>query len=263
MDFSWIEDPEQRAKAEAEYKTTLEKAVGEEVAGLKSNAEKLKGEKIKIAEALEELKAKSEGVDLDKAKEALALIEQTKQKDLLEEGKLEEYVQAQVQTKQREIEAQFSSQLDIALQEKDSITQTATKYETLFKNKIMEDNLREVALKSGCKADAEVIRDIVVRGKQVFALTTDETGIEAKNADGSFKKTMDGDKILTPDAWVDDLKKICPYYFPESAGTGAAGGGGGGKTGTSDDLQDQITAAAASGDMELFTKLRRKQGAKY
>jgi hypothetical protein len=208
--------------------------------------------------------AKVEGMDIDKAKEALALLEKTKQKDLLEEGKLEEYVQAQVQTKQREIESKFSTQLELALQEKDKIATVASKYEGLFKNKIMEDNLREVALKSGCKADAEVIRDIVVRGKQVFALNADETGIEAKNADGSFKKSRDGDKILTPEAWLDDLKKICPYYFPESAGTGASGGGTGGTGGKGgDDLQDQITAAAASGNFELFKKLRKKQGAKY
>jgi len=263
MDFSWITDPEQRAKTEADYKASLEAEIAKEVDGLKSKNATLIEEKRATNDKLAETLAKVDGVDLEKAKEALALLEKTKQKDLLEEGKLEEYVQAQVQTKQREIEAKFSSQLDVALQEKDAVSATANKYESLFKNKIMEDNLREVALKSGCKADAEVIRDIVVRGKQVFALTGDETGIEAKNPDGSFKKTFDGDKILTPEAWVDDLKKICPYYFPESSGTGAQGGGSGGGGGSSDDLQDQITAAAADGNMELFKKLRNKQGAKF
>ncbi len=263
MNFDWIEDPEQRAKAEADYKASLEAAVEKEVGGLKDKNTTLIEEKRAVTDKLAESLALTEGLDLEQAKEALKLLEKTKRKDLLEDGKLDEYIQAEVQTKQREIESKFSTQLDVAMQENVKVTETATKYEGLFKNKIMEDNLRDVALDSGCKADPEVIRDIVNRGKSVFSLNAEENGIEAKNADGSFKKSEDGDKILTPEAWIDDLKKKCPYYFPDSQGTGASGGGNGGGGSASDDLQDQITAAATSGNMELFTELRRKQGAQF
>lgn len=264
MDFSFIEDPEERAKAEEAYKKSVEDAIAKEVNGLKDKNTTLIEEKRLVSDKLAESLALSDGLDLDQAREALKLLEKTKRKDLLEDGKLDEYIQAEVQTKQREIESKFSTQLDVAMQENVKVTETATKYEGLFKNKIMEDNLRDVALDSGCKADPEVIRDIVNRGKSVFSLNTEENGIEAKNADGSFKKSEDGEKILTPEAWIDDLKKKCPYYFPDSNGTGASGGkGGGGGGGAGDDLQDQITAAAADGNMELFTELRRKQGASY
>lgn len=263
MDFSFIEDDEQRAKAEEAYKESVQKAVDTEVAGLKNKNAELIEEKRKASETLEEYKARTEGLDLEKAKEAMELLEKTKRKDLLEDGKLDEYIQAEVQTKQREIEAQFSSQLDVTQQELAATVETATRYEALYKNKIMEDNLREVALKSGCTPDAEVIRDIVGRGKQVFSLNADETGIEAKNADGSFKKTLDGDKILTPEAWVDDLKKTCPYYFPASHGTGASGGGAGKGGGGGADLKDRIQAALDAKDMNLFRELRKKQGASF
>lgn len=261
MDFSWITDPEQRAKAEADYKKSLDEAIAKEVEGLKGKNNELIEEKRRANESLAEYKARMEGIDIDKAKEALALLEKTKRKDLLQDGKLDEYIAAEVQTKQREIERQFSTQLEVALNEKDKIAQTATKYESLFKNKIIEDRLRDVAMKSGCTPHAEIIADIITRGKAVFALNQDENGIEAKNSDGSFKKSMDGDKILTPEAWMDDLKKVCPYYFPSSTGTGASGGSSSSKGGK-DDLQERINQAVADGNMELFRELRKKQGAK-
>lgn len=261
MDFSWIEDPEQRAKAEADYQESLKSAIDVEVAGLKNKNNELIEEKRKATESLAEYKARTEGIDLEQAKEALALLEKTKRKDLLEDGKLDEYIQAEVQTKQRDIEAQFSSQLDVAKQENLVVTEKAVKYESLYKNKIMEDRLREVAMKSGCKPEAEIIRDIVTRGKSVFSLNGEEDGIEAKNPDGSFKKTVDGDKILTPDAWMDDLKRQCPHYFPESTGTGASGGASGAGKGGGSDLDAQIKAALDDGNMALYRELRKKQGA--
>ena len=261
MDFSWITDPEQRAKAEADYKKNLEEAVAKEVEGLKGKNNELIEEKRRANETLAEYKSRIDGVDIDKAKEALALMEKTKRKDLLQEGKLDEYIAVEVQTKQREIEKQYSTQLEVTLAEKDKIAEIATKYEQLFKNKIIEDRLRDVAMKSGCKPHAEIITDIITRGKMVFALNPNEDGIEAKNFDGSFKKSMDGDKILTPEAWMDDLKRVCPYYFPESTGTGATGGSSSAKGGK-DDLQERINKAVADGNMELFRELRKKQGAK-
>jgi len=261
MDFSFIKDPEERAKAEADYKDSLEAAIATEVNGLKLKNADLITEKQAAKDSLADQIAKTEGIDIEKAREAMALVEKTKQKDLLEEGKLEEYILAKVQNKEREIKNEYASQLEVSNQERDSITETAVKYEGLFKNKIMEDNIREVAMKSGCKPDEEVIRDIVTRGKTVFSLNGDESGIEAKNEDGSFKKSLDGNKILTPEAWIDDLKKQCPYYFPESNGTGAAGESSF-KSGGGNALAEQISQALQNKDYDLYRVLRKKQGAK-
>lgn len=260
MKFNFIEDLEQRTKAEADYKVSLEEAIATEVNGLKLKNADLITEKQAAKDSLADQIAKTEGIDIEKAREAMALLDKTKRKDLLEEGKLDEYIQVEVQNKQREIEKQYSSQLEISNQERDSITKTAVKYEGLFKNKIMEDNIREVAMKSGCKPDEEVIRDIITRGKTVFSLNGDESGIEAKNEDGSFKKSIDGDKILTPEAWIDDLKKQCPYYFPESNGTGASGESSF-KSGGSNALAEQISQALQNKDFDLYRVLRKKQGA--
>lgn len=261
MDFSWIADPEQRAKAEADYAASVQALVAKEVEGLKNKNNELIEEKKSVAERLTTIMSQVDGLDLAKAKEAMDLLEKTKRKDLLEDGKLDEYIQAEVQTKARKIEAQFSSQLEVALQDNEKIAEKAGRYESLFKNKIIEDALRTVAMGSGCKIEPAIIEDIIYRGKRVFNLNADESGIEAKNADGSYKKTKDGDKILTPDAWAEDLKKECPHYFPPSQGTGASGGGSG-KSGGSDDLSEKIKAALDAGNMELYRELRKKQGAK-
>lgn len=255
MDFSWIEDIEQRAKAEADYKASLEAEINAQVEGLKNKNNELLEEKKTVAEKLAQMNEKIEGVDLDRAREVLALLENNKRKDLLEKGNIDEIILAEVQTKEREIKAEFSSQLEIALQENKQVSEIATKYEGLYKKKIMDENLRREAIKSGCENTESIIQDIIMRGRQIFALNSDETNIEAKNEDGSFKKTQDGDHILTPSAWLEDLKKVCPHYFPASISTGAAGGAGGGSTSTISNLRKKMVEAAGR-DMKEYRRLK-------
>lgn len=259
MDFSWITDPEQREKAEADYKASLEEAINAEVSGLKSNNEKLLNEKKIIAQKLEETNTSLDGVDIEKAKEMMALLEKNKKKDLFENGKLDEYVMAEVQTKEREIKAEFTSQIEIANENIDKITLVAEKYEGLYKNKIIEDAIRTVAMKSGCIANEAVIQDIIMRGKNDFNLNAEESGIEAKNPDGTMKKNINGDQLLTPDVWMDDLKKVCPHYFPASIGTNANGGSSGSRTSAVKNIDAKIVEAAKKGDMALYRELTDKK----
>lgn len=266
MDFSFIEDPELRAKAEADYAESLKTAIDTEVMGLKTKNEQLILEKKTASDSLAEQMALADGIDLEAARDAMNLLEKTKRKDLLQDGKLDEYIMAEVQTKEREIQNKYQSQLEIATQERDAIAQSADKYSALYRNKIIEDSLRGVAMKSGCTPDAEIINDIISRGRGVFALDGSETNIEAKNSDGTYKKTADGDKILTPEAWMEDLKKQCPYYFPASLGTGANGGGNNSNNNNDngeDLIQKKIAQALDAGDMKLYRALRKEQGAGF
>lgn len=259
MDFSWIEDTDQRAKAEEDYKKSIQEALDKEVQGLKNKNTELLEEKRAAAEKLEEIKMKTEGLDLDKAKEIMEKFKESERENLIKNGKVEELVQAAVQNRERELEGKYQSQLETITAEKEAVSSSAQKYEKLYKNKIIEDALRTVAMQSGCHVQESVIQDIIMRGKKVFSLNSEENNIIAMKSDGSLQKTKDG-KILAPEVWAEELKEQCPHYFPASSGTGASGSGSSAGTNSSDALQRRAQKALAEGNMAEYNKIRKEQG---
>ncbi len=249
MDFDFIIDEEQRAKAievyessVAELKDKFKLQLDEEVSGLKSKNAELLDEKKKIEKKLREF----EDFDFDAATEALEFLENNKDAQLIKDGRVEELIEKKTSALRSDHEAivgELNSKLKEAMSRGD-------KYENLYRTKMVEDALREAAVKA--KVRPEAITDILLHGRNIFSLA-DDGSIEARGDDGKLLKTED-DKVLTTTNWIESLKKTSPHYWPDSRGVGADGGGIRG-----DDLAAAIARAAESGNHAEYRRLRKKQ----
>ena len=254
MDFSFIEDENLRAKAIEDYNNSVQEKVQMEVDGLKRKNEELLNEKKTVQQKMEEFTKQYEGIDADKAKEALKLLSSAEKKDLLEQGKMDEYIKTEIQNKTAEIESKYQTKLEEEIAYKKQFLEKADRYENLYKTKLTEDQLREVAIKAGIKSDiASVMDDFVMRGKEVFSLSP-EGKIEARDSDGRAIR-MENDMILTPIEWANLQKKQRPYWFPESMDTGSKGSSY--SANAKADLLDRMDAAAKANNMDEFKRLKK------
>ena len=251
--FDFIEDEELRAKAiEAadseikEMKESLNQSVQEQineaVAGLKAKNEELIGEKRRIQEVLKNF----EDIDPKKAREALQFLENNEDAQLIKDGKIDELIEKRTSQLRSDYEKQLE-ELQTILGEHSKKAET---YESLYKSKVIEDTLREVALSA--KVRSEAVSDILLRGKMIFQLGEDGS-LEARDNDGNLVKTEDG-KILTPTNWIESLKSDAPHYWPQSEGAGFHGKGG-----NVGDSNAALIRAAEKGDMKEYRRLREKQ----
>jgi len=250
-DFSFIENEELRAKAIEEYNTALQSKITEEVSGLKRKNEELLNEKKQTQKQYEEFKSQFGDIDPAKAKEAFDLIKNSERKELLEKGKLDEYIKAEIQTKTSEVEKKYTKQFEEIQFEAKTYAEKATKYESLFKEKMVDDELRDVAVKAGVAPEA--IKDFIYVGKSIFKYYESERKATAKDSDGNYLKTEDG-KYLNPMEWAEAQKKERKYWFPLSSGIGAQGGGS--NVSMRNDIMARMEDAVNKGDMSEFRRLK-------
>lgn len=220
----------------------MDKKIEEATSGLKNKNQELLNEKKKIQDTLKNF----ENIDPEKAKEALNFLETNTEAQMIKDGKIDELLEKRTSNLKSDYEAQLN-EISQKLEETSSKSET---FESLYKNKMIEDGLRNAALQA--KVRPEAIDDIILRGSKEFNLGEDGS-IESRDKDGKLRKTVD-DKILTPFNWIDSLKKSHPHYWPESQGAGFRGR-------FSNDPNDYTAAlaeAAQKGDMDSYRKLRRK-----
>lgn len=220
----------------------MDKKIEEATAGLKNKNQELLNEKKKIQETLKNF----ENIDPEKAKEALNFLETNTEAQMIKDGKIDELLEKRTSNLKSDYEAQLN-EISQKLEETSSKSET---FESLYKNKMIEDGLRNAALQA--KVRPEAIDDIILRGSREFSLGEDGS-IESRDKDGKLRKTVD-DKILTPFNWIDSLKKSHPHYWPESQGAGFRGR----FSSDSNDYTAALAEAAQKGDMETYRKLRAK-----
>jgi len=249
--FDFIEDPEVRAKVEA---TSLEQAktvqedvlrtkIDEATSGLKSKMEQLLDEKKKVADKLKEF----DGVDIAAAKSALAFLENDEKAKLIRDGKIEDLLAKETSAIKASSEARIA-EISTKLQEEST---AANLYKRKFETKVIEDSIREAAIKAGVRPEA--LTDVLYRGRDIFSLGSDSS-IEARDSNGALRKTTD-DMILTPENWVNTLKTSAPHYWPPSNSGDLKGLT---DKSTEDDIRLAMDAAAKKNDMVLYRKLRAK-----
>jgi hypothetical protein len=163
--------------------------------------------------ALQQQIDKYKDVDPTKYKELMAIQQKVQEKELLEKGEVETLVNLRVKTMREELEAQLNestSKLNVA-------NSTLTT--------LMIDNVvKTAALKAGIHPTA--IDDVTARARMVFQI---ENGNPVpKGADGKLIYDKTGEKPISVDYWLQDLKKAAPHLFVGSFGGGASGGGGSG-----------------------------------
>lgn len=256
MDLSIIQDEELRSKLEEEFTKSVNERIEQEVQGLKQKNAELLGEKKTIQQKFEEINKKIDGLDIDQAKKILNETKKQQAKTLLDNGENEDYIKLEIQNRVSAIEKDYQIKLEVESEAKKQYLDKATKYESMYKDKMITDKIREAALKSGCYPTSAVLEDICIRGKNIFQLNDKENDVEARDNDGLYRKTDDGSKILTPELWLLELKKEAPHYFPPSETTGARGTS---KTNNAtDDLYEKMKMAAKSGDTAAYAKYREQ-----
>lgn len=250
MEFEFITDEDQRAQAVEAYNNSITSlkdehklALDEEVNGLKSSKAEILDEKKALDKKLKEF----ESYDFDAANEAISFLENNKDAQLIKDGKTDELIEKKL--------SQLTSDHETTLGELKGELSTAQQhgqlYESLYKTKMVEDSLREAAV--GAKVRPEAVTDILLHGRNVFALA-DDGSVEARDTEGKLRKTVD-DKVLTPTNWIEGLKKSSPHYWPDSVGAGATGMG----AGDEGDLTAALNKAASSGNMTEYRRIRKKQ----
>lgn len=246
--FDFIEDPELRQKAEDEFNEALNKTnasidakIAEATDGLKKSQQKLLDEKKKLQDKYKDI------TDPEEALRALQLISGNEEVKLLAEGKFDEVVQRRVSAHTKQYEDQVAE-----LQSKfDNADMSSTKYKSMYNDLVVDHALRQAALQAGVLPAA--LDDVLNKGRRMFALNEDEVTVESRDKNGKLRKT-DDDKVLTPDNWIEGLKRTAPHYWPASRSAHFIPGGG-----DADDLDVQIAAAAKAGNQPLYRELREKQ----
>lgn len=254
MEFSFIEDEELRTQAETQYKAEKEEEdkliqakIDKAVEGLSSKNDELLSEKKKIQEKLQEF---SQITDPQKALDAIKFLEENAEAQLIRDGKIDELIAKKTSVMRSDHESAVK-ELQSRLNE---LTEVSSEYKTKFQTKVIEDALRNEAVKAGVLPQA--VEDILMRGKSVFSLAADTAEVEARDANGNLLKN-DKDIVITPKVWVESLKNISPHYWPQSMSAGAFPG-----SSSSSDVAAQLEALAKKGDFAGYRKLREKMTAK-
>lgn len=250
--FDFITDADLRAKAESEHKKSLESTknelttafetrLGEETQGMRAKMDELLNEKKTLAEKFKDI------TDPQAALEALKFINDNADAQLIKDGRVDELIQKKTTALRQEHEATVN---ELTKQVKE-LSEGKGKYKGLFQTKVIEDALRDAAIKAGVRMEA--VPDVLMRGRGVFSLGSNYE-VEARDGKGNLKKTSD-DMVLTPVLWINSLKTEAPHYWPGSEGAGASGGGAGG----GGDIEEELARLAEKGDMVGYRKLREKQ----
>ena len=248
MDFTFIEDETVRTKAEADYNSEMklvtdgiDAKIEEAVKPLKDKNIELLDEKKKIAETLKNF----DNIDPDAARDALNFLDTNEEAQMIKDGKIEDVILKRTSTLTSDHEAALL-ELNTTLKE---VSANGNTFQTLYESKMIDDSLRDAALKS--KVRPEALSDILLRGGSVFTLAKDSS-VEARDVDGKLRKTED-DKVLTPTNWIESLKKVAPHYWPSSAGIDARG------ESDMSDLDAAITKAAEAGNQKEYRRLKAKK----
>jgi len=251
-DFKFIEDADMREKVENAHKIEVDQLtidltnsakeqVDNAVTGLKTKNQELLDEKKNLATTLK----KFEGYDPVKVKEASDFYEKNKDAEFLKDGTVEELIEK----KTSQLTSDFEAQLNELNTELGSTKTAASTYKSLFESKVIDDGIRDEAIKAGMLPTA--VEDAVMRGRSVFSLD-EKRQIEARDSEGKLALTEDK-KVLNTKNWIEGLKETSPHYWPQSKGAGAFGGRGGSES----DAMAKRIAAAESGDANAYRKLMR------
>lgn len=226
------DDPDFKQFIDSTVASSIESAVGD----LKNKNSELIGEKKKLAEKLSSM----DGIDPEAARKALDFMSNNEIAKLISEGKTDEALSSYTE----KLRATYEEKIAAISEDIEKSKNEANTYKTRYEISIIDSEIRKEALKQGILPEA--LDDVILRARQIFTYGEDGT-IEARDKDGNLMKVED--KLLTSSLWVKDLPR---HYWPASDGAGAQGGQKG-------DTDAQLSAAASSGDLAKYRKLRSKK----
>lgn len=182
----------------------------------KEKLDEFRSNNIALLRERDELKTQAErykDLDPEKAREALAKLTKLDEKKLIDEGKVDELVTQRTGAMKADLEKKLTAA------EKERELAHARLSELLIDN-----SLRETALKPDIAARASALTDIVLRAKTIWALNKESKPVAMK--DGNVLYGKDG-QPLTMTEWLTTLRADAPHLFEESSGGGASNDKGG------------------------------------
>lgn len=245
LDFGSAEVPaEVQENLNGQVDKLVQEAVGREVDGLKGKNQELLDKLTKQGETLKQF----EGIDPVKTKELMEKLEKDADLKMLQDGKLDELVAKKVDG----VKATYEDQLKGVNTNLEKVTGERDTFKTKYEEQVVGSAIGKLALDA--KAVPSAMDDITRRARDIFVVN-EKGELEARDKDGNLLKNADGD-LLTPQRFIDALKKDAPHYWPASKGGGLGGDGG---SGDPNDLEARMAKAADAGDMETFHRLRAEK----
>jgi len=225
-------------------------AVSENTSKLTSDFDEKRKTLLAETKAAKEAAKQFDGMDIEQVKKMLSVYENDEEAKLIADGKIEEVIDKRVER----IKADHESEKATSVLELETVVKERDNYKTMYEDKLVDIQFRTEAEKAGVLPKA--IDDAVRRGADAFKIDT-AGNLEARDANGELVKTEAG-VLLSPKLFIEQLKTTHPYYWPQGQGSGATGATGDGG-GTGDTIQNRMNAAAKSGDMTLYAKLRKEK----
>lgn len=184
----------------------------------KATVDEFRNNNIKLQKELGKMEKTLGGVDLDEYKALKAEKQKLADQELIEAGKLDELLTQRTERLRTDYEAKFEAMQ----REAQEAIGKASEYENQFNTMIVENQLKDAALRNGVRPEA--IEDVLYRGKRVWK-RTESNGIAAYDGDTpAYGKK--GSSPLSVDEWFEGLQEQAPHLFKSSSGSGAAGGAG-------------------------------------
>lgn len=245
LDFGKAEVPQEvQDSLNNQVAEIVKGAVEEQVGGLKTKNQELLDKLTKQGDTLKQF----EGIDPVATKELLAKLEKDKDLQLLKDGKLDELVAKKVDG----MKAKFEDQLKGVNDNLAKVTGERDSYRGKYESHVVGDAVTKLALEA--KVVPSALADVVRRAKDVFVVT-DKGELEARDKDGGLIKNAEGD-LMTPQRFIEGLKKEAPHYWPSSKSGGITGDG---SDTPATELENRMLKASADGDMETYRRLRREK----
>ncbi|MGE4486361.1 MAG: hypothetical protein AB7C95_00875 [Synergistaceae bacterium] len=245
LDFGTAEVPQEvQESLNGQVDKLVSAAIEKEVGGLKGKNNELLEKLTKQGETLKQF----EGIDPVKTRELLEKMDKDADLQMLKDGKLDELVSKKADG----IKAKYEDQLKGVNSTLEQVSSERDLFKSKYESHVVSDVVGKLALES--KVVPTALDDINRRAREVFVVN-EKGELEARDKDGNLLKNEEGD-LVTPQRFIEALKKAAPHYWPASKG-GGLGGDGADNAGT--DMEARMAAAAKSGDMETYNRLRRER----
>lgn len=192
----------------------IDKALEEQVSGLKNKNSELIGKEKKLKAEIDELKKKFDGLDPEVIRDLISKAQNDEEGKLIAEGKIQEVVDRRTERMQ----ADYKKQLEA----KEKTLQELQEFSKKFKNQVLDSALRDAALKAGVLPEAA--EDAVLRGRLIY--TVDGLGHPVAMKDGEPIMGKDGKSPMPLTEWAEDLRETAPHLWPQAKGGNASGPGG-------------------------------------
>ncbi len=236
-----LNDPEVKKEVDALIGKAVSTAVGD-LEGIKDKNRQLLDEKKSLSEKLKAF----DGLNVDEIRSLRSRLENDEEAKLIAAGKIDEVLNKRFEKLRTDYDGKISSLSEA----QKKLTEERDQYKTKYSSSKIETALRAAAEKA--KVIPEAIDDVILRGSGMFSLD-DDGDIVRRGADGKLITTEDGKKY-SPEVFIEELKPKAPHYWRGSKSGGFGGDEGG--DGESDSLTKKMMAAADSGNMKEYRRLR-------